>query len=36
MLFMVIVVDSRYKLNHVKFWSKQWYDKEKAYELGKD
>ena len=29
MLFMAVVVDSRYKLNYVKFWSKQWYDKEK-------
>ena len=34
MLFMAVVVDSRHKLNYVKFWSKQWYDKEKADELG--
>ena len=34
MLFMAIVVDPRYKLKYVKFWFKQWYDKEKANELG--
>ena len=34
MLFMAIVVDPKYKLKYVKFWFKQWYDKEKADELG--
>ena len=34
MLFVAIVVDPRYKLKYVKFWFKQWYDKEKADELG--
>ena len=27
------VVDPRYKLKYVRFWFKQWYDKEKADEL---
>ena len=34
MLFVAIVVDRRYKLKYVEFWFKQWYDKEKANELG--
>ena len=34
MLFMTVVIDSRYKLKYVKFWFKQWYDKEKADKLG--
>ena len=34
MLFVAIVVDPRYKLEYVKFWFKQWYDKEKDDELG--
>ena len=34
MLFMAIAVDPRYKLKYVKFWFKQWYDKEKDDELG--
>ena len=28
------MVDLRYKLKYVRFWFKQWYDKEKADELG--
>ena len=31
---MAVVVDPIYKLKYVKFWFKQWYDKEKADELG--
>nr|XP_023897923.1 zinc finger BED domain-containing protein RICESLEEPER 2-like [Quercus suber] len=34
MLFVAVVVDPRYKLKYVRFWFKQWYDKEKADELG--
>ena len=34
MLFMAVAVDPRYKLKYVKFWFKQWYDKEKTNELG--
>ena len=34
MLFVTVVVDPRYKLKYVKFWFKQWYDEEKADELG--
>ena len=33
-LFVAVVVDPRYKLKYVRFWFKQWYDKEKADELG--
>ncbi|KAL0003479.1 hypothetical protein SO802_017260 [Lithocarpus litseifolius] len=34
MLFVAVVVDPRYKLKYVRFWFKQWYDKEKFDELG--
>ena len=34
MLFVAVVVNPRYKLKYVRFWFKQWYDKEKAGELG--